>query len=154
MPRSSAAFLVAMTLSERLENRVALDSSRPAHLAADAALGLLQHCGQLHFGRELFHANQVCRASTTAYSIAFCNSRTLPGQRIIEHFWKASGAISARVYPVAARTVSQHSDQRRNVLLSLAERRHFDLKRIEPVIQIGRKRFSASASRSVDYSRR
>src|SRR6266446_477997 len=54
-------FLVAVTLRKRLKNRVPLDLVQTLHTCArrSTALRLLQHRGQLHFGGQLFHANQI-----------------------------------------------------------------------------------------------
>ena len=69
-------FLVSVAFSERLNNRSSFNVVEALHARARqrGALGLLQRGWQLYFCRQLFDAIMPCRASTTAYSIAFCNS--------------------------------------------------------------------------------
>jgi hypothetical protein len=59
------------------------------------------------------------RDSTTAYSIAFCNSRTLPGQcnRVISEKHPAQWLV--QVCRVLCKLPQKHRDQRRDILLAL-----------------------------------
>src|SRR5207302_9632862 len=81
-------FLVAVTLRERLKDRVPLDLVQTLHTCArrSTALRLLQHRGQLHLGGQLFHANQILPRQHHRVFHCVLQLAHVAGPRIIEQF--------------------------------------------------------------------
>src|SRR6266498_2153610 len=74
------------------------------------------------------------RERTTARSITFSSSRTLPGQLYSISRRMASSLIAAGCAVALLR--EEVLDERRDVLLAIAERRHVDVDHVEPVVEV------------------
>src|SRR5438552_12632854 len=114
-------FLVAVTMRERLKNGVPLDIVQTLHTCSQsAAFRLLQHHGQLHFGGQLFHANQILPRQHHRVFHCVLQLAHVARPGIVEQFLESIRRDGRFGFAELLRELfHKRSDQWRNVLLSL-----------------------------------